>query len=558
MTTGPKIPATGPSFTVTVNGAASAAIEACRKSLARESYLHFVQYMFQAEGRTLQIGRHTQIIAERIDRALTDAFEYGKSTYLRISVPFRHGKSDLASRFLSPYIIGKYGTEPYRSKFNKANINPIEFILATYASNLSDGFSRDARAILQRAAYRELFSNAALSKEVHAAEAWQAVDTSRPDGAPAKMYSLGISGGATGKGSVLLDCDDLIKNREEAESSTIRDKAWNSFKDDFMTRLASVHIVLLIGTRWHVDDVIGRVRACNDPADEKYDAEFPIFEAIEFKAMEDDGSYLFPEKYPESWYKMQFATLGAYSAAALLQGDPIAKGGNLLPTDKIEYWDAVPPSLAIQERLSCRAWDLASSAKELSKDDPDWTAGPRGFIFFDDSATKQDDEDTLRGKAHFIITDCRCVRTVAGPRNELIVSTAKTDGALCWQAVESVAGYKDAATTLTSLLKGISVVHKVSVHRDKYTRIEVLHPLIDAGRMAFVRGPWNLLASQQMSQFPGGKHDDIPDAIATLYTKCLERAIKALRSGYFQAAGAAGRGWVDIDDEESSEEPHDD
>ena len=561
QTKGPSVlpasnPVPGDRFSVQIRGSVLLAVEQCELSIARESYLDFVILMHKLEGKPFVVGRHTRKIAERIDEALTDLFTYQRSTYLTISVPFRHGKSLLASRYLPAYIIGKFCTRPYKNKFNPHNILAEE-ILASYASELSKLLSREARQIVASAAYRKIFGNVELSREASSVMDWQTVDA-HPDSQQAisyKVQAVGLLGSVTGRGGVFLVVDDPIKNREEAESQTVRDKTWDSFTNDFMSRLAPVHVVLLIGTRWHTDDVIGRVKERNDPKNEKYDPKFPHFEAIDFKAMEEDGKYLFPERFGPEWYQSQFATLGPYSAAALLQGEPISKGGNLLPTDKVQYWDTVPPSLSLSAKLSCRAWDLASSGKEQVKDDPDWTAGPKGFIHFDETIRPSMTEDQLRARCLFIVSDCRMIRAIAGPRDALIIETAREDGALVWQGIEGQGGYKDAATTLQTVLLGTSVVHKITVHRDKYSRIAELHPLIDAGHLVLVRGPWNQLMSKQLSEFPSGKHDDLPDALATLWKMAFARAVKALRSGFYQAAGqAAGRGWMDIDKKEETQD----
>lgn len=549
-----------PQVQVTIDTTTRDALEACRISMARSSILEFIKFMFEKDGRTFHVGRHTRKMAARVDRALTDLFEYGRSSYVTCSVPIRHGKSDLFSRYFAPYVIGKYATEPFKSRFNKMNF-PVEFILSTHTADLSKLFSREARQILTHPAYQLIWPGVALSREASAVADWQTVDNSvdnkikalqkfgdqaqhASELVTAKMQAVGIGGSINGRGGLCVICDDLVKNREEAESQTTRDKAWNALTNDLMTRVAPVHIIFLIGTRWHMDDPIGRVKEKNNPEDPKYDPEFPQYDNLDFKARNDDGSYLFPERFPPEWYIAQFANLGAYSAAALLQSEPVAKGGNMLPTDKINYIDSLPLSV-LDQALYCRFWDLASSEKEVSRDDPDYTAGPKGFIHFE-GAHPSDSEDVLKQKMLFFVTDLRAAQLEAIRRDRMIIDAAKADGARTWQGIEAQGGYKDAATTLQTVLKGISVVHRINVSRDKFSRItDTLHVPMDNGQIYFLRGPWNGVASQQLSQFPSGKHDDIPDALSGLFKMCWDRALVALRSGYVGGAGfSSGRGRI--------------
>ena len=106
-----------------------------------------------------------------------------------------------------------------------------------------------------------------------------------------------------------------------------------------------------------------------------------------------------------------------------------------------------------------------------------------------------------------------------------------------------MAGYKDAATTLKTLLKGVSIVHPVNVRKDKFTRASEVVPPMDAGRVFFLRGWWNTDMMTELAQFPSGKHDDFTDALSGCYAMAYARALKMLQSGYLGGAGfSTGRG----------------
>jgi hypothetical protein len=173
----------------------------------------------------------------------------------------------------------------------------------------------------------------AISEESSSVSTWRIKD--RRGG----LNALGIGGGATGKGAALLIVDDPIKNRQEAESATVRERAWEGLKTDLMTRLAPVSMVFIVANRWNDDDPCGRIIKINDPASDQYDPEFPQFERINFPAQSDDyitaenpGGWLFPERLSAAWYERQRATLGQYGWAALGMQRPIVGAELMFPS----------------------------------------------------------------------------------------------------------------------------------------------------------------------------------------------------------------------------------
>jgi predicted phage terminase large subunit-like protein len=461
----------------------AAAADHLRRIKARRNLLDFMAYCWRTPAEPLVVGRHTRRITERLNQALA-GLAAGQSSRLLIDVPFRHGKSDAVSRYFPPYALG---------------INPdLEIMLVTYVSTLSEAFSRDARSILSSPEYGALFPASALDPSTSSVAVWGI------KGRKGKMQASGLSGGITGKGANILIVDDPFSGREDAESETIREKTWLSFVNDALSRLAPVSLVILIGTRWHVDDLHGRI--IERMGNQALYPDFPQYEHLHFRAREEDGSYLFPERFSEEWYRAQFSTLGQYAAAALLQGEPTRRGGNMLAVDKIRFVQEFPPDL-----LWVRFWDLASSAKERAKDDPDATSGAR--VAYSEP----------NGAPTCYIGDVRWLQAEAPARNRFIIDTAKGDGGACWQGVEQVAGYKDTVTTLEEILRGFSVVHGIPCSRDKIICAGEIEPVMEAGGVVMLDGPWRKAVVDQLREFPSGKHDDIVDSITKGFALARER-----------------------------------
>ena len=272
---------------------------------SKRSHLCFMQHTWMKKDSPFFIGFHTRKICERIDRAFED-FRNGQSTYLLINVHHRAGKSDIVSRYLGPHFLGEFPSE--------------EVMQVTYQANLAISFSSFGRNIFRSEKYEKIYPNICLSKETNKKNEWVITDKNNKL-LGGKLYASGLQSGLTGSGFALGILDDYCSGRAEAESIVQRDNAWEAFTNDFMTRAAPVSIVIVLATIWHWDDISGRIK--NEMQQNEY---FPKFEILQFPARARDykgegtyiGKYLFLERFNEKWYDTQYATLGKYSAAALL------------------------------------------------------------------------------------------------------------------------------------------------------------------------------------------------------------------------------------------------
>jgi len=295
-----------------------------RQAASRE-YLAFLQYCWWMP-TPLILGRHTRAICTRLTRAVDD-FLQGRSTFLLIKVPFRHGKTDMVSRAFPPFFLGRC-----------AHLQP-DVIMSGYGASLVEGFSRKAQSIIRSQAYRDVFPGVLLNPHHHNAGEWSILNSA------GVVTAVGLGGAITGKGGHLITCDDYCKSREEAESQVYRDKTWESFKDNLMTRRAPTSIVVVPATPWHEDDVMGRIEM-----EMARNPDFPRFEVLTFPATDPTtGEYLFAERMGEDWYREQYATLGPYSAAALLDCNPRPKGEQKFQQDWFRYYEStgLPKELAV-------------------------------------------------------------------------------------------------------------------------------------------------------------------------------------------------------------------
>lgn len=204
------------------------AVEA-QKELARRSYHDYVEYVHHGH---YQHYPHTQIVCDELQ-----GIAEGKQKFILIEMPPRHGKSMTVTETFPSYYIGR---------------NPDKRVItAAYSDGLATKFGRMNRNKFNEFSH-ELF-DIELSEANAANKDWGVQD--RRGG----MISTGIGGSITGQGADLMIIDDPIKNMKEASSQLIRDNIWDEWEATLSTRLHDGASVIVIMTRWHEDDLIGRL-----------------------------------------------------------------------------------------------------------------------------------------------------------------------------------------------------------------------------------------------------------------------------------------------------------
>ena len=230
---------------------AEAAYELARveAGLGRLSLLDFTTYTRP----DYEVNWHHRIVAKKLDDVLS-----GKCRRLMIFEPPQNGKSEQVSRRFPAYALGK-----------KPN---LRIIACSYSDALSQDMSRDIQRIMSSAEYQTLFPNTRLAESRDTEKKTQG----QFDVVGHRGYYIasGIMGSITGRTSDIGLIDDPVKNREEAESETYRSRVWEQYRSAFATRqFGSDGAIILCMTRWHTDDLAGRLLelAANDPLADQWD-----------------------------------------------------------------------------------------------------------------------------------------------------------------------------------------------------------------------------------------------------------------------------------------------
>ncbi len=473
-----------------------------KRILARQNHLNFIDYTWQ-EGKTKPfiVGFHTRKICEEIDLAM-EKYRNGESSFLLISVPPRHGKSDIASRYLSPHFIGEFpGTECMQ---------------ISYGTDLATTFSEKARRLVTTPEFKDLYPKTFLSTDSSAKSDWKLIDST--DNISSSVRALGFTAGLTGKGYSLGIVDDYNKSWHEILNPDNREKAWNAFTTDFLTRREPVSITVIIATQWHYDDIIGRIKIA-----QKVDKDFPQFKVLSFPAKAKHykgpgkypGEYLFEERFGKKYYRQAYATMGSKQSRALMDCNPQMEAGEVLITENIAYID--PKDCPGKTQLKWhRIWDLAHTEKQRNKDDPDYTSGTL-------LAFEYRDGDPV---PYLYIKNVSRFRHGAVKRNEKMKRVARKDGPFVVQAIEDSIDSKDAYAILRNEIPEISW-QKVDMmgKGDKLVRVIPLESIFEApGHVIVVRGHWNDDWKEEIERFTGSgkEHDDQVDNLSSGYILCCD------------------------------------
>jgi predicted phage terminase large subunit-like protein len=304
--------------------------ELAERILSRKRLLPFVE-KFNPD---YNAGWVHKDVCKRLEQFSRDVVDQ-KSPRLMLFLPPRHGKSTLASVAFPAWHLGG---------------NPEhEFISCSYSGSLAMGFSRKVRQVLREPSYKTIFKTR-LDPDSQSAEAWLTT-------AGGGFVAAGVGGGITGKGAHVLVIDDPIKNREDAESQNNRDATWDWYTSTAYTRLAPGGGVLVILTRWHDDDLAGRLlKASAQGGDEWEVVRYPAI-AEEDEEFRKSGDALHPERYNVEALRRIEKAVGPRDWSALYQQNPVADDGQYFTRSMIKYYgpDDVDQK---QMRYYC-AWDLA-------------------------------------------------------------------------------------------------------------------------------------------------------------------------------------------------------
>jgi predicted phage terminase large subunit-like protein len=319
-----------------------------------------------------------------------------------------------------------------------------------------------------------------------------------------------VRGMVTGEALDIGVIDDPVKGRAEASAQLNRDNIWNWMTDDFMTRFADRGALLMIMTRWHLDDPAGRLMDY-----------YPDLRVLRYPALAEGGEWhrdmrdkpfqrkagtpLFPELKSLDFLEKQKSLMTLAGWQSVYQQAPILVGGDMFPIDKVSMLPARP---AIAEVMTAaRYWDKAGTAGGGA-----YSSGVLMLRMRDGT---------------FTVCDVRRGQWSALDRERVIKQTAEVDKGLypitkIYLEQEPGSGGKESAELSVRMLAGFSAMAD-RVTGAKEVRADPFAAQWQAGNVRLVAAPWNRDYLDEHEHFPAGKYKDQVDASSGAFNKIASK-----------------------------------
>jgi len=480
-------------------------------------------------------------IAGRVTSRTDLAQGKGHGPRVMIFEPPRHGKSLTASTLFPAWFLG---------------INPgLRVVVASYEQGLAVGFARRARDILLE--WGPLVYDVHVRQDTKRASLWE---TDQGGG----MQAVGVGSGVTGRGADLLIIDDPIKDAVQAQSEVSRQSVWDWWTTTARTRLAPGGGVLVIMTRWHEDDLAGRLLREDPTRDEltgrllpdgerREDVEGDEWEVLCMPAVAEsdhplldgpdplgraDGEALWPKQYDERFMERTRKATGDFWFSAMYQQRPAPAEGGLFKRANFRYWtgsgnemwlatDNGPLPVLLSDCQVFQTCDVAATEKESS----DYTAL---CTWAWHSAT-----------GNMILLDMQRER-IEGPKQPAWVTAqfglwkpsfigieSKTFGLTLIQALSRL------GLPVRKLIADTDKVARATTAGVRYETHKVFHPASHANREAF---------EHELASFPTGAHDDWVDCVSYAALQAMQIVSHAGRARADPTRGAPLSGALTLGD----------
>jgi predicted phage terminase large subunit-like protein len=445
---------------------------------AQDSFCCFRQFMhpdFKWGWWQYEVAHHLQKFIEE--------YRLGQRPKLVLQCPPQHGKSE----FVVDLVAWCLGHDPN-----------TRIIFASYSDHLGSRANHKLQHILTSDRFKLVFEtriNEGRSTLVRSVRNNEMIEIT---GANGYFRNTTVGGPITGESLDIGVIDDPIKGRAEADSRLMRDKTYQWYTDDFMTRFSDQAAQLIVMTRWHTDDLVGRllqkdpkVKVLRYPALAEGDERF-----------RKKGEALFPEFKSPDFLLERKRALPESSWQALYQQNPIVVGGGLFPIEKIRGIPAMPDRQQI--KMSVRAWDKGATAGG-----GDYTVGVLMLAMKDGT---------------YLIADIIRGQWSALDRERKIKAAADRDSKMFLYRYEIVLEQEPGSSGKESVEATIRALAGFTVRVDRVTgsktiRAEPFAAQVQGGNIFLQAGVWNQAYRDELECFPAGAHDDQVDASTAAFNR---------------------------------------
>lgn len=445
-----------------------AAAELLKRRKARLELLAYIGYT----SPKYLFSHFSKTVCDAIDKFIDDVIA-GKRPILILQAPPQHGKSEIVSRKLPAFIMGRFPDWRIGA--------------ASYGDELAGAMAQDVRRNLNSTEHKNLFPAPTERKKY---DVNRMGEFSNPAG-DGSYLGVGVGGGLTGRSLDIGIIDDPVKNEKEALSPTVKEGHWNWYQTVFTSRLSENSGQIIMATSWAEDDLPGRI--CTHFAGD------PRLTVLRFPAINlpDEVGYnpslpegaLVPALKSLEFLREVKTLFSDYWYSAMYQQSPRALGGNVFKEEGIRYY--LPKDLPLKFDKVLASWDCTFK-------DTDGTDFVVGQVWGKKGANSYL-LDQVRARMSFT----RTLKEVVDLRNK-------------WPAIREIL-IEDKANgpaVIDTLKASVSGIIPIEPDGSKLARAHAVTSYWEAGNVWIPHpdiAPWIKLYIAELTTFPAAANDDQVD-----------------------------------------------
>jgi predicted phage terminase large subunit-like protein len=429
------------------------------QEVSQMSFLEFIKHVYPG----YKVGPHHLKLIE-----IFEAIARGEKKRVIVNIAPRHGKSELISYLAPAWFLGKFPAK--------------KIIMGSHTADLAVNFGRRVRNLVGSDAYKDVFPQIELQSDSKSASRWGTNFNG-------EYFAIGVGGALAGRGADLFIIDDP---HSEQEAKTGRPDvflpAWEWFQSGPLQRLMPGGAIIVVMTRWSKLDLTGQIVAQMDRSDD-----VDRWEVVEFPAIKDDGTALWPEFWDVEELLAKKAALDIrYWNAQYLQ-NPVSEEGALI---KREWWQVWDKDMA----PSCEFIIMSLDAAQETNNRADYNALTTWGVFFNEESNNY----------NIILLNAIKKRLEFPELKKLVLEEYKE-----WQPDAFMVEKKSNGAALYQELRRMGIPageFTPGKGQDKISRVNAISDLFASGIVWAPEHRWAKEVIEECNDFPSGTNDDLVDS----------------------------------------------